>query len=257
MTATNTPTADELREQVATAERAIAHAHVEIGEAALDGKSAAAPTKRMAAAREQVTRARAALEELNRRETNAAHQAQLAAASAHRKLNYEWAAEYMRRAEPVLELRGQLSAAEAQLLELSGRRGSGKIMTAKQGMRSDAVSVDLDTDLVQALPDFPRPKRGEPVAFHDGFTVERARELLALAEQRAAEEERGEGHDFSGQESAKMIAVGERRRALREENKRLQREADERAVRERAERQQARRQTPPQSVTGAVWPGDL
>ena len=96
----------------------------------------------------------------------------------------------------------------------------------------DRVSVDLDAALVRRVPDIPKPPEGLRYAFQIAqgrFTVDHARELLALAEQRASEEERGEGHDFSGEEDPAAVAQIEARRARREEHKRQQREEQEAA----------------------------
>src|SRR5688500_14987510 len=114
MTTTDTkpPTAEELREQLASHEETIAEAEREIGAAALDGKSSAAATKRIRDARTGVQRCQAALEELERREQTAEEQARLAAASAERLASYRWAAEWLTRWEALLVCHAELKAAE-------------------------------------------------------------------------------------------------------------------------------------------------
>jgi hypothetical protein len=197
MTATDTraPTAEELREQLASHEETIAEAERQIGAAALDGKSSAAATKRIRAARTGVERCQAALEELERREQTAEEQARLAAASAERLASYRWAAEWLTRWEALLVCHAELKAAEEHLRAYGGERGAGKILNVKSFLRGRPEDSDLDTDLIHGVPEMPQ---GREIFLPTHYTIERFRAVRELANTRAEQEERGEGTDWSG-----------------------------------------------------------
>ena len=231
-TNTNMPTADELREQIAEHEATIETAEREAGAALLAGKSTSAARKRAEDARAAIVAAHAAIEQLEGAEAQAAEAARQQAASERRAAEYRYAALVAERAEAMLEAQAAAQAAEDALIELRGDPRGRRFRVIASGMRDlDPVSVDLDADVVERVPQVPNPPKPNAPRHivqigGERWTIEHARELRALAEQRAAEEERGDGQDFTGQESAKMIAGRAQRLARREENKRLQAEAE-------------------------------
>jgi fused signal recognition particle receptor len=243
-TATAAPTREELLGQLEDYRGLIADAEAAIGAAALDNTSpsAVARQKKLKDARDGAERMEAALAELDRREEAQADQGALAAASAERKLNYEWCATYLGRVETVLALQAELRAAEGELLALNTARGGGKVRNAKRGYRGvGPVECDLDTDLIAALPSPPaKPKAaGETMEIWrrnvQVGTPERARELRELAELRAQQEAAGEGIDYSGVEPARSRERRERREATRAAAKEAERLAGVKAAAERAE----------------------
>jgi hypothetical protein len=139
--------------------------------------------------------------ELERRERANSEQEREAAASAEPLRSYQFAAEFLVRAEAVLEAHAQARAAEDHLYAL-GRNG--KLLGAMLGGRS--VESDLDADVIQSIPEVRGRSRGrwEPMRFGERFTIERVRLARALAEARAEEEARGDGIDWSGQPGARM-----------------------------------------------------
>jgi hypothetical protein len=240
VTTTATPTREELHAQLEDYRRQASDAEAAIGAAALDNTSpsAVARQKRLKAARDGAEVTEAALAELDRREQEAAQREREAAASAGRKLNYEWLAAYAELIEPVLALQAQLREAEERLLAHGRVRGGGKFHNANAHYRlMDATSIDLDTALVEALPQFPKkgPAHNETLAvWRNSYgqtvgTPERARELREMALQRVAQEEAGEGIDYSGVEPAGRRERIEARRKARADAKEAQRLADEEA----------------------------
>jgi hypothetical protein len=195
MTTTTEITADELREQISQHEQEAAEAEREIGVAVVDGKSPAAATKRAEQARERVTRCRAALEDLERRQAEAEEEARTGAASVERLASYEWMASYMELVENYLLRKAEFEAAEAPLKNMPI---DNRFRRAKIGGRSHSDDEsDLDTELLRAIPD-PAEHRGKKgVRFPQTFTPDRARELRGFAEVRAEEERSGNGVDRS------------------------------------------------------------
>ena len=101
-------------------------------------------------------------------------------------------AEFMLRAEAVLERRAELEAAEAHLKELGPNR---KVRNAQMpGRYTSMDESDLETALLTVFPMFPT---GRDDQLPQGLTVERARELRGFAEARAQEEASGNGVDRS------------------------------------------------------------
>lgn len=214
MTTTTTEiNADDLREQIAQYEQEVAEAEREIGVAVVDGKSPAAATKRAQQAREAITRCGAALEELERRQAEAAEEARTGEASRARLVSYEWMAAYMELVETYLLRKAEFEAAEAPLKNM---QVDNRFRRAKIGGRnhSDDES-DLDTELLRAMPEpFEyRGKRG--VRLPEAFTPERARELRGFAEARAEEERSGNGVDRSQPYGIWDREMNERRKAER------------------------------------------
>jgi hypothetical protein len=212
-TTTTEATADGLREQIAHHEQEVAKAEREIGAAALDGKSRAAATKRARESREAITRCTAALEELERREAQAAEEARTGAASVARLASYEWMASFMGLVETYLLRRAELETAEAAIQNM---QIDNRFRRAKIGGRTHSVDEsDLDTDLLMAIPD-PAEHRGKKgVRFPPTFTAERARELREFAEVRAEEERSGNGLDRSQPFGTWDRQMNERRKAER------------------------------------------
>jgi hypothetical protein len=199
---TASPTAEELRDQLAAHEREIEAAEVAIGEAALDRTNVAAATKRLAKARQDVEQTKAALVELERRERVRDEREREAARAAERLHSYKWAVEFLTRAEAVLEAHAQARVAEDRLYAL----GRNRKLNPNSYLRETPDESDLDADVILSIPDLPSRARGrwEPMRFGERFTIERLREARALAEARAEEEARGDGIDWSGQPGARM-----------------------------------------------------
>jgi hypothetical protein len=197
------PGAEELRDQLAQHEQEIEAAEVAIGEAALDGTNVTTATKRLAKARQDTEQTKAAIAELERRQRVADDREREAAMSAERLRSYQWAAEFLARAEAVLEAHARARDAEDGLYALGQNR---KVFNATSGFRGTPEESDLDADLLASIPDLPSRPRGrwEPIRFGEYFTIERLREARALAQTRAEEEASGKGIDWSGQPGARM-----------------------------------------------------
>jgi len=107
-------------EKLATAEREFEDVSVKG-----DSKAFASAKRRLVAAREAAQRARAAARGRARRAEEAAAREQERRAAAKRAEFYEWTAEWLRRAWPVLVLRAQLEEAEGRLKELGRQPNPG------------------------------------------------------------------------------------------------------------------------------------
>jgi len=214
-TTTETPTVEQLREQLAEQEHEVEAARLALGAAALDSPNPRAASKRLTEAEAAVQRTVAAIAEVERREAKVAEQARREAASAARLHAYEWMAEFMRRAEALLLRRAEFEAAEAHLKELGPDR---KVLNAQMpGRHTSMDESDLETALLGALPMFPR---GRDEKLPKGFTVERARKLRGFAEARAEEEASGNGADRSapfgthaGEQTRELKAARQARQA--------------------------------------------
>ena len=174
------------------------------------------PTKRARDGREAIRRCQAALEELERREADAAEEARTGAASTARPASYESIAAYLELAESYIERRDEFEAAKRAIEDFPIDR---KFLQAKRGgRRRSPDESDLDTDLVLAVPDAWDPqysKKGGVATVLKGFTPERARELRGFAEARAEEERSGNGVDRSQPYGTWDRQMNEQRKAER------------------------------------------
>ena len=192
-----TVTTDALRDRIAEQEAIIEEAEREIGVAVADGASTATAAKRLREARAELQSLQAGVEEVERREVQAAERERAVTASERRRGEYTWAADLAGRVEEYLRSRAELEQAKRQVLEIVGQPTGRRIVGLKRGLpRIDIDQLDLDRDLVRQLP-VPRKRvRGDASEFLDlgRATPEQARELRARAEQ-LAHQESGEGSD--------------------------------------------------------------
>jgi hypothetical protein len=229
-TTTTETNAAGLRDQITGHEGELAEAEREIGAAALDGKSPVAATKRAREARDGIGRARAALEELERREEAAAEEARTGEASRARLASYEWMVGFMELVGDYLTRRAEFEAAKVRLQQMPI---DNRFRRAKLGGRYHSTDEsDLDTELLHAMPDPSGWRSKTWTGIAKSFTPERARELRGFAEVRAEEERSGNGVDRSQPYGTWDREMNERRKAERAQRAEELAAAEERSITE-------------------------
>ena len=205
-TATKSPTADQLRAQLVAFENEIAGAERAVGVAELDGKSTTKALERLDRARNDASRARSALAELERREELRREGAAKAAAAREREAGYRWMVEYLSAAAVAIEAHQRAAATIERLAELQrpGRldriqRGLG--VPWRPGVRVEkyegrkllmGAESDFDEELLRATQarfSSPRDDTYRPLGTRGpAATAEGCERLAARAEALADEE---------------------------------------------------------------------
>ena len=150
-TTTTDSTREQLEARLVEQRREVEEAERRIGAAELDGSGGRAATKRLADAKDAVRRTGAALEELGRREhAEAERQAEIDAARL-RLATYQYIAEYLRRAAPIVGGMDALGEAERHLQAL---RTDPKVYNRRtnRDRLDDQGGGDLDPGLVSRIP---------------------------------------------------------------------------------------------------------
>jgi hypothetical protein len=189
-----TPTLEDLQTQLTEAQSAVTDAERRVGAAALDGKGKAAAQKALDATRAEVTQIEAAIEELQRRDADAAQQVASEGARAERIALYEWTEGFCERYAELLRRKAALEEAERELRDLTV---PGRIHRLKtHGAERVTLDGSASTRLLSEIPDLdfpllsgiPTPARGKEWKPEQQMTVERLEELRTRAAELAKAE---------------------------------------------------------------------
>jgi hypothetical protein len=191
MTTVEVPTVAELEERASAADEETTAIEREIGAATLDGKSTTNLLANLDDARAEGLRTRIAINEAQRRETEAEAEAATEARRQERIQIYRSVVDWLPLVTKYVTTRAALTEIEA---ELEARPPAPIVGHLKARVITwlDPSVADLDERLIQSLPKPPR--KGQTASMPDPakFTPERITELLSRAVELAEAEERGE-----------------------------------------------------------------
>jgi hypothetical protein len=191
MTTSAVPTADDLGSDLDSAREQVLAAERELGSAALEGKGVERRSDALDQAQAEVRRLELAIDEAERRETEAEAEAASEARRQERISLYRSIVDWLPRVEAYNAARVALTEAEA---DLENNPPHGVISQLKNFMMTwaDRRVADLDERLVESLPKPPRKGHTGSMPDPAKFTPERIAEITARATELLKAEERGE-----------------------------------------------------------------